>query len=236
MTRSLTLAEYVALERPQLCWVVDHLIPKPGLVVLLGEPFVGKSFMALKLALDVANGRPFAGRQCSPGPVLYFQFDPSEFVWRERLIDLNRAGVSIGGPVYMPHPDDNRRNMHILLPTHQDFIREQLLNVDPVLVIIDVIREIHSLDENSSTDMKIVGDIMMDIFHGRAIVALHHITKPKPGEPEARLINQARGSSYLAGKADALWLLTKTTLTIESRFEKGMTKVCRQTDSGTWVI
>ena len=84
--------------------------------------------------------------------------------------------------------------------------------------------------------MKIVGDIMMDIFRGRAIVALHHITKPKPGEPAARLINQSRGSSYLAGKADAVWLLTKTTLTIESRFEIGSSRVCKQTSSGMWVI
>lgn len=64
--------------------------------------------------------------------------------------------------------------------------------------------------------MKAVGDILMEISRGRVLVLVHHVHKL--GEERVTNVpNAARGSSYLPGKADAVWLLREKGLQIASR-------------------
>ena len=77
-------------------------------------------------------------------------------------------------------------------------------------------RELHNADEQDSTEMKAVGDILMEISRGRVLVLVHHVHKL--GEERVTNVpNAARGSSYLPGKADAVWLLREKGLQIASR-------------------
>lgn len=60
------------LERPleQPGWVVEDLVPC-GLTLLAGDPKIGKSWLALDLALRVSLGEPFWGFATAKGCVLY---------------------------------------------------------------------------------------------------------------------------------------------------------------------
>lgn len=205
------------MERPKLRWIIQDFLPKPGIVALLGAPKAGKSFLALQLALDIANGRNFLGSRTTKSSVLYLQFDTSEFVWRDRLVKMSSSGVSLTGDVYMVHPDCNPYHMHITTPEHKTWIRDVLAACNPDVVVVDVLREVHDGDENESTAMKLVGDTIRELFAGRALILLHHTPKLPANEP-VRVVNASRGSSYISGMVDALWLLHDGFLTVESRF------------------
>lgn len=235
MVRTVPLTDYVSLERPSLNWLIPHLLPKPGMLLLLGEPFAGKSFLAFQLALMLAQGGMFLHKKCRQSRVLYLQFDPSELVWRDRIIAIQQAGVNLGGPLYMVHPDDNPKNMHILLGEHQRFLQDCLTASQPDVVIIDVLREIHSCDEQDSTQMKQVGDALMQVFHGYTLVLIHH-TRKFDSEKPIEVINSSRGSSYMTGKADATWLIHQSKLHIVSRFASPSTHIMERLPSGLWRV
>ena len=235
MVRVVPLSEYTSIERPSLCWLIPDVLPKPGLLLLLGEPFAGKSFLALQLALCMAQGRIFLHKTCRPARVLYLQFDTSELIWRERLLALHAAHIDLAGPIFMVHPEDNRRGLHILLPEHQAFLRECLAASEPDAIIIDVLREIHSSDEQDSTAMKQVGDVIMQVFDGYSVIAIHH-TKKLDAEKPIEVINSSRGSSYLTGKADATWLLHQGRLHTVSRFAPPMIYAAERLPCGLWRI
>ena len=235
MIRTVSLSEYTTLERPTLNWLIPDLLPKPGMLLLLGEPFAGKSFLAFQLALCLGQGRLFLHKKCRRSRVLYLQFDPSELVWRDRILSIQRAGVDLSGPIFMVHPDDNKRNMHILTLESQRFLQESLDATQPDVVIIDVLREIHSCDEQDSTQMKQVGDALMQLFHGYSLILIHHTRKQESDKP-VEVINSSRGSSYVTGKADATWLIHQGRLHIVSRFGAPSVHNMERLPCGLWRI
>ena len=58
----LTATEYAEMERPDLDFLWAGMLPRPSIVVLEGAPKVGKSFLALQIAMAVAAGAEFGGR------------------------------------------------------------------------------------------------------------------------------------------------------------------------------
>lgn len=235
MVRAVPMTEYLSLERPSLNWLIPDLLPKPGMLLLLGEPFAGKSFLAFQLGLMLAQGGLFLHRKCRQSRVLYLQFDPSELVWRDRIIAIQKAGVNLAGPFFMVHPEDNKRNMHILTLESQRFLQETLTASEPDVVIVDVLREIHSCDEQDSTQMKQVGDALMQLFHGYTLVLIHH-TRKIDNEKPIEVINSSRGSSYVTGKADATWLLHNQCLYTVSRFGAPSIHRLERLPCGLWRV
>ena len=218
--RLLTLAEYTALERPGLEWLIQGIIPKPGLVTLLGEPKAGKSFLALQMGLALSQGRAFEGHRVSPDThrILYLQFDTSELIWRDRLRSMLQADISLDGPLLMVHPEDNKIPMHILDHECLRWMREAKERAQPDLVILDVLREVHDADENDSQQMKQVGDAIMSLFGDCSILVLHHTHKIPEDFTPSNIINLSRGSSYLAGKSDNVLLIHNGFLHMAPRF------------------
>jgi hypothetical protein len=106
--------------------------------------------------------------------------------------------------------------MNLLDEADRKWMSDVVNECDPDLVIVDVLREVHNAEENDSTAMKIVGDVIMYILRERSVVILHHIRKPGIDEM-IDPVNAGRGSSYLAGKVDILWLLQGSALHIVSR-------------------
>lgn len=230
------------MERPTLGWTVPSLIPKPGFVILMGPPKLGKSYLALQIALAVAQGREVFGVPVgTPKKVLYLQFDTSEVIWRERILELEDQGISIDGVVDMVNPEVMRLPINIANKDDQLWLLDVLHQSSPDLVIIDVIREIHTAQENDSTEMKYVSDCMTRIFGQYSVIAIHHTRKVPcldiDNPPDPYIV--ARGSSYITGKADAYWLLIGTEqfgyrLSITSRFDHNQLLVAERESCGFW--
>lgn len=234
MTRVLSAGQFVTLERPQLSWLIPSYVPMPGLVLLIGEPKAGKSFLGLQVALHVSSGKPFLGQPVEQSRVLYFQLDTSETVWRLRLKDLQIDGVQIPETLFFPHPDDQPTRMNILDPACQAFIAGAVAACDPKLVVVDVLRECHNADEQDSTAMKLVGDMLMTLFQGRTLLLVHHTHKLYEQNGPPSPINAARGSSYVTGKADTIWLLHNSVLQIASRFHHSEAHSLKRLSNGLW--
>jgi RecA-family ATPase len=205
-------------------------------VLLIGGPKAGKSFLGLQLAIHVASGIPFLGQPVVESSVLYLQFDASETVWRQRLTELRQEGVVLPENLHFVHPDDQPTHVNVLTPASQDLILGAVERCNPKLVVVDVLRECHNADEQDSTAMKTIGDILMTLFRGRTLLLIHHTHKLYESNGIPNPVNAARGSSYITGKADAIWLLHNKALAISSRFHHDERRPCSQLPNGFWQI
>lgn len=231
-----TLDDYTDLPRPNVEYLIHELIPRPGMVLLLGEAGSGKSFLSLQLALAVAQGGIFFHSRAKQGKVLMIQTDMSELIVRERVKNLRKAGVDTRGPIYTMHPEKQPVTIDLLKAEGFKCLAEAIAEADPVLIIFDVLRELHSADEDNSTEMKHVGDAIMELCKGRSGFILHHTTKIRMGD-ELKPVNASRGSSYLPGKVDAVWLLHDGYLHIgKSRFAASGKYRVKRAASGLWLF
>lgn len=231
--RVVTLREYATLPRPQVQWIVEGLLPKPGMVMLMGPPKAGKSFLALDVAVRIARGQPVLGHPSHASRVLYLQLDTSEQIWRDRILALDKTGYDIDPPnLVMVHPEDEIRPVNIMTIAGQSWLQTALTTARPDLVVIDVLREIHTGDENDSTEMKRVFDELMKRLAGRSVLFVHHTRKIPDDASRIDPVAVARGSSYITGKMDAYWLLYDGRLYLTSRFEDNRVLTTRRAPSG----
>ncbi|MBN1230483.1 MAG: AAA family ATPase [Anaerolineales bacterium] len=70
----LTAKDLLTTEWPEPVWAVPQLLPV-GLSILAGAPKVGKSWMALQLALAISSGGMFLGKQLEQGRTLYLALE-----------------------------------------------------------------------------------------------------------------------------------------------------------------
>ena len=227
--------EYANMDRPDLYYVMQKMIPKPGIVILAGEPKAGKSFLALQVAKHVAEGSDCMGFRCRPSRVVYFMFE-AEMVWHERIRDLHRSNYMLPPNLYFPHPDFKPNWTNLAEPKTQDWLRRVVRESKPDLVILDPLREIHSGDEQDSTQMKVVGDALTDTFAGKALFIVHHMKKIAGEMEQPDPVLSVRGSTYITGKADAIWLLHKGNLSVVPRFALRFQKALHQDNRGLWVF
>lgn len=233
--RIVTLDEYARLDRrASVYWLIYKLLPRPGIVLLEAPPKAGKTRLALDVALAVAQGRDWAGQRVEQGRVLYLYLE-SESDWREMIENFQESGVDLSGPLYLVHPDDRLRPLNVLHTLGMAWLRQLIQDVDPVLTVIDVFRELHTVDEDSSTEMKRVGDALDALFVGRTVLLLHHTHKLREDAP-VDVVNASRGSSYIAGKAGAVWLLHGTQLRIVSRYDEPRRIKLAWGDAGLWTF
>lgn len=228
--RSITYQEYLELRTDRLEWLYERLIPAQGIVLLIGPPKSGKSYLALDIARRVTVGAPFLNR-ITPRPrrVLYLQLDTSEPVWRDRLRCLQHA-LPFNDNLTFLHPDSVPMPFDITDRNTQLQLRHVIEEVNPAMVVIDVLREIHNADENDATEMRKVAICLQHCLHDRAALVLHHTRKLNPDyDLDINPISAARGSSYLTGRVDACWLMYDNLLSIASRFAEPM-RVSYQTE------
>lgn len=236
MADIVTLDEYADMNRPHVEFLIDGLIPKPGLVLFLGEAGAGKSFMALQIAFAVAQGGSFFHSSAKRGTVLYLQFDMSELIVRDRILKLREANVNTSGPIYTLHPATAPKGLNILKPEGYAILDDAIQKANPDLIIYDVLREMHNADEDNSSEMKPVGDALATLTGHRAGLILHHPKKIAWGL-EPKTIDASRGSSYLPGKVDAVWLLHDGYFYIgKSRFAVGGKYRVKRLASGLWTF
>lgn len=236
--RSISLSDYRALPSLEIDYLISRMLPKPGRVIITGPPKAGKSFLALQIALAVAQGQPsFLGRPVKKGKVLYLQFDTPDALWKERLDDLAVAGVDLTGDFHLIHPDDAMHQVDIRNIETRKKIERLLETVQPDLVVLDVLRKVHDAQENDSTEMKQVFDIINGLFAGVSLLMLHHTPKLNPQFGRPSPSNALRGSSFIGGEVEAIWLLFDGILTIESRIdEEFATRVQRNPKTGFWTF
>jgi len=214
---------YQQLPKQPQPWVIEKLIPMGGLVNLYGKPKTGKSFLALSLAQAIVNQEPdWCGYPiAAPGPVAYLQIDTPREEWSARLGKLSitptpTSDLWIADMWQVPEFPFNILNPQ---QTELRWLKQSIASINPVLTVIDTLREVHSGDENDSTNMRNVIAYLVDACRPSAILLLSHARKDSMltvnGDDD--MMDQARGSSYVAGRMDVVMKLTQKRLIFKGR-------------------
>ena len=88
-----TVEQFGQIIRKPISWVVPGIIPEAGCGLLVSAPKVGKTRIAIEIALGLATGRKPLGIQLSrPKAVGFFSLEDGEYLFSSRLNDgLNKS-------------------------------------------------------------------------------------------------------------------------------------------------
>jgi hypothetical protein len=217
-------------------YVVPGIIPE-GLTILAGRPKIGKSWMALDLALGIANGEAvLGGVDAEQGDVLYCCLEDNPRRLRRRVTKLVHAGA---WPDRLTLATQWRRLDKGGVADIEDWANSV---PNPRLVLLDTLAGVRPT--RSGNDTLYEGDYaaLRDVHRfandrGMGVVALHHTRKMEADDP----VDTISGSLGLAGCADTCLILARsssgTTLYVRGRdIEEGEKAVMFGTENCRWSL
>ncbi len=163
-----------------------------GLFILAGAPKVGKSWLALDMALSIAKGEKLLGRETKRGTALYLCLEDSYTRIQNRLFELT---------------SEPSENLHftIMAGTLGGDLEKQVENfksqhTDLKIIIIDTLQKIRSEDETSyASDYKELSVLKNLADKLRiAILLIHHTRKCRDNDP----FNMISGTTGISGCVD----------------------------------
>lgn len=149
--RIYSLTELLAL--PPATWLVHKAVPAGGMVGLYGPSGIGKTFIAVDLAMCVATGLPWGGREVERGLVLYISAEGGAGIAKRFLAWLVEHGLN-------PKDADIAFLLDSLAVTSDSeamvVLVERIVNEvrrSPSLIIIDTLARCFDGNENEQEDM-----------------------------------------------------------------------------------
>ena len=156
-------------------YVVNDLLPAGGLSLLAGKPKAGKSTLARCLALSVARGETWLGRECRQGTVLYLGLE-------EKRSEVRRHFAGLGAdkePVYCFIEGAPQKNATNMLEAAFDLYK-------PVLAIVDPLARFARVKDGSdysevTRSLEPLGELARR--SGVHVALVHHARKNTEGGP-----------------------------------------------------
>ena len=170
---------------------VDGII-STGLFVLAGAPKVGKSWLALDMALSIAKGERFLGRETKRGTALYLCLEDSYTRIQNRLFELT---------------SEPSENLHFAIMSgtlggvlEKEIENFKLRHTDLKIIIIDTLQKIRAGDETSYASDYRELSILKNLADKLqiAILLVHHTRKCRDNDP----FNMISGTTGISGCVD----------------------------------
>ena len=199
MTNLKTIDGETLMSQPlqPLNFVVDTLISQ-GLHILAGSPKVGKSWLALWLAVAVAKGEPVWGMRVKRGTTLYLCLEDSQLRIQNRLFE-----VTEDAPPNVHFCTESRILGNGLTEQLEQFLGE---HPDTTLVIIDTLQMIRgtNYDNTYANDYRDLSVLKrLADAHGIAVLLIHHLRKEKADD----VFNRISGTTAISGAVDSSFTL-----------------------------
>ena len=182
-----------------LNFTVDTLLSQ-GLHVLAGSPKVGKSWLALWLAVTVAKGEPVWGMGVKQGTTLYLCLEDSTLRIQNRLFEITEDA-----PANVHFATEScvlGRGLEAQLCT---FLAE---HPDTVIIIIDTLQMIRGagFDNTYANDYRDLSALKrIADAHGIAILLIHHLRKESADDVFSRI----SGTTAISGAVDSSFTLVE---------------------------
>jgi hypothetical protein len=190
----MSIGELYSLKERKIEWLVEGMLPIGGLSILVSAPKVGKTTLARFLAMCVAQGEPFLGREVKEGGVIYYGLEEIKVGIKEHFKSM---GATESDDIYI-YADAISSD-----PIEQ--LKRHIENTRPVLVIIDTLfRFVKAEDSNNYVQMTRALDPLTHLARETKvhICTLHHTNKgPSRGQ------NSILGSTAISGTVDTIIIM-----------------------------
>lgn len=233
----LSLTELFSLVLPDVEYVVDELLPLGHACLLSAREKAGKGLLAIDLCASVALGEPFLDRATLEGPAIYAAAEEQVRDVRARI--AARIGDRRNAPLYvLPLDGSTGDRLDLGDPAAMQKLWDMVATTRPVLVVLDVLRELHDRTEDSSDEMGPLLRPLRQLAHetNTALVVTHH----------QRKAGGFRGSTAIKAAFDAEWSLSSDAadsdgppggmLRVEGRHGPRVTVRIRFGDGGRWAL
>jgi hypothetical protein len=201
--RTLTAAELLGLQLPPIRWSVQGLLPE-GVTLLAGKPKLGKSWMALGIAIAISTGGVALGtRPVEMGDVLYMALEDNYRRLRKRLKKLhtNEAPERLHIATQWPRMDEGGAEaLERWLESHPD----------TRLVVVDILKRVRprtspnrSVYEADYEALEAMQRLAAE--YEVSILVVHHLRKQGAADP----LDEISGSTGLSGGADGVLVLKR---------------------------
>lgn len=217
--RIISARDLAAMNIPEPNWAVPGLIPQ-GVTLLAGKPKMGKSWMALQIAVATATGGKALGSiEVEPGAVLYLALEDTLRRLQSRLEKLQGARVELVGnrlsidwgefdpPEQLWFVTEWPRFDQGGVQAIDDWLSE---HPDARLIVIDTLAKVRPTDKGSgnlySEDYRAIEGLksLVDRYNVAALV-IHHLRKATSNDP----LETISGSTGLTGAVDATLVLKR---------------------------
>lgn len=194
---------------PPLDWVLEGLLPAPGIAFLISQANAGKTTLALGLALSALYGRDWCGRAVAPGSTLYVAGEGVRgLAQRIEAWDRDHRGAHSTDDRYFLVMDDlpplTGDGVHVLREAIHDLRESQ--GHAPRYIVIDTCSSLWGGESEDKTE--VWSPVMMGLRSiveqtGALVLALHHANKG-PSDRRHLDLSAVRGSSSIVGSADTI--------------------------------
>jgi len=208
LTRAESIADYDLDPPIPPDYQHPDILAKTGVTVLAGRPKMGKSYLALNLALAIAEGGVFASHFDIqyPGAVLYMALEDHRSRMYSRLKALS-ADERLPRNFYIVY-EANRMNIS-LVSQLSDWL-EAKADEHPRLVVIDVFNHVQTQRRGQENiydmeyrDMRQLGELANQ--YGLHIILVTHLNKAHTSVGDAR--DAVMSSTAITGGASGIWIL-----------------------------
>lgn len=195
---------------PPVVEIVQGLICEQSKFVIGSGSKSFKTWLTIDLALSIAMGVPFLGRETQRREVLYVNLElkPATFTWRLQQV-AKAKGLQLFNTSFFHLPLRGQLAGQLLQNIITRIVRFAKHTNSKVIVLDPVYKLNVTGDENSSRDMTIFFNQLdrLTTEAGATVVLNDHFSKGSKSEVDP--LDALRGSSAKAGDLDALMILRK---------------------------
>lgn len=180
------------------------LLPKGGLMFIVGEPGVGKTFFALRIAIDLASGEPLFGIfPLKQKKVLFVSLEMrGPLFWERFKLFKNREKVQKGQAYVW-----EEKFLNLLRSDTFETFKSHIFLTSSQVVIVDTFSQL-LMDETKQEWVKVVLDRIGSLrSQGISFIMVHHLRKtinPRTGERVETVLDHMSGLKLLVYEADSV--------------------------------
>jgi KaiC/GvpD/RAD55 family RecA-like ATPase len=185
------LSTLLKLKISESKWIIKDLLPENGITILSGNPGSFKTWSTLHFALCIAQGKPVYNHfETTKGNILIIDEEDGIGLLQQRAKSLSADGKSniyflvMSG--FKIDDEDNDRELF-------EYIKKYRIKV----VILDSLVRIHRGEENSSSAIALVFEVLRKLNRKGVSVLLNHHHRKKP-------IGKTFDSQPMRGSSDIL--------------------------------